>query len=264
MLKVNTDYIPLGHPNRPGTKLYGLKARVWHGTANLNSTAGDEMHRKYMGRAYKKQWNSKLGKYEYFEADGRPFVFGGAHVFIDKDSATIMVPLDEVVWGCGDRPNDYNNGYKGQTKLATEVFNNQNNYYTWNIELCMNDMSAWEQVLSNAIEFARTYMPNPDISDYRHFDMTGKYCPSPMVDNSPGLCPAWVLFRDRVRKALLTPVIPSDVPVIRIGGEIINNKMDVQPFSKDGRVMVPVRFIAEALGKKVIWISDEKIVDIRY
>lgn len=263
MLKVKTDYLPLGHPNRPGIKLYGVKARVWHGTANLNSTAGDEMHRSYMGRAYTKKWDSKLGKYEYFETDGRSFVFGGAHVFIDKDSATIMVPLDEVVWGCGDRPSNYNNGYKGQTRLAKEVFGNQNNYYTWNIELCMNDMSAWDKVLSNAIEFVQTYMPKSGIEDYRHYDMTGKICPSPMVDSLPGVCPSWVLFRERIKKALLTPSIPDGVPIIRVNGEVINNKMDVQPEIKDGRIMVPVRFIAEALGKQVTWIANEKIADIR-
>ena len=116
MLKVITNFLPLGHPNRPGIKLSGLKARVWHGTANLKPSATDEMHRKYMGRNYIKRWNGAKSKYEYFEADGEtPFVFGGAHVFIDKDSATIVVPLDEVVWGCGDRPQDYDNGYKGQT-----------------------------------------------------------------------------------------------------------------------------------------------------
>lgn len=148
-------------------------------------------------------------------------------------------------------------------KLAKDMFNNQQNYYTWSIELCMNDMTAWDQVLANAIEFVRIYMPKADIADYRHYDLTGKICPSPMVDNSPGICAAWVSFRDKVRSALLTPLVPVDVPIIKVNGEIINNKMDVQPFMKDGRIFAPVRFIAEAVGKQVIWIADEKIVDIR-
>lgn len=203
-LKVIEDFIPLGHPNRPGTKLYGLKARVWHSTANLNAGANDTMHKGYMGRAYKKVWNASKGKYEYFEADGKTeFRYGGAHVFIDKDSATITAPLDEVVWGCGDRPLDYNNGYKGQTKLAKEVFNNQNNYYTWNIELCMNDMAAWDKVLANAIEFVKTYMPGVNLRDYRHYDMTGKSCPSPMVCKPGSKEEAgWISFGDKIKQAL--------------------------------------------------------------
>lgn len=263
MLKVITDLIPIGHPNRPGIKLTALKARVWHGTANLNPGATDTMHRGYVGRKYVKKWNQSLGKYEFFEDDGKtPFRFGAAQVYIDKDSATIMIPLDEYVPGCGDRPGNYNN-YKGQTKIAAEVFNHQQNYQTVQFELCMNDMSAWDKVLDNAIEFVRTYIPRTDIADYRHFDVTGKMCPSPMVDNSPNPCPAWVAFKERLRKALVTPKVSPEAPIIKVNGEIINNKMDVQPFIKEGRVFVPVRFITEALGKKVIWIADEKIVDIR-
>ena len=150
-LKIIENFIRLGHPNRPGIKLYGLKARVWHGTANLSPGAGDEMHRKYMGRPFVKRYNHEKCKDEFFEADGvTPFIYGGAHVYIDKDSATIMCPFDEVVWGCGDRSLPYNNGYKGQTKLAKEVFNNLNNYYTCNIErtICRLGMKYWQMLWS--------------------------------------------------------------------------------------------------------------------
>ena len=262
-LQVTQDFIPLGHPNRPGTKLYGIKARVWHGTANFDKGATDIMNGNYAGRAYVKKWNTTLGKYEFFEADGvTAFAFGVAHVYIDKDSAVIKVPLDEVTYSCGDRELPYDNGFKGQTQLATSVFNNQQNYYTWSIELCMNDMTAWPQVLANAIEFVRTYMPKADIEDYRHYDLTAKICPSPMVDNSPGVCPAWATFKASVKTALTTPALPIGTPLVKVNGQIINNKMDVQPFMKDGRLFVPIRFVAEALGKTVTWISGENMADI--
>jgi N-acetylmuramoyl-L-alanine amidase CwlA len=201
MFKVFTDYVPEGHPNRPGIKLRGLKARVWHGTANFNSTANDTMHRAYMGRPYQKRWNQDKGKYEFFETSGAPFAFGGAHVYIDKDSATIMCPLDEVVWGCGDRPLLYDPINKGQKPLAKQAFNNEQNYMTWNIELCMNDMTEWTQVLNNAIEFIKQYMPNL-IDDFRHYDVTGKPCPMQLVDNSPNICPAWADFKNRIKENL--------------------------------------------------------------
>lgn len=224
-VNVVRDFIPLGHPNRPGSKLLGVKARVWHGTGNLNPGAGDENHRKYMGRAYVQKWNGAKGKYDFFEADGAtPFVYGGAHVYIDADSATITAPLDEVVWGCGDRPLPGNNGYNGQTRLAKEVFNNQNNNYTWNIELCMNNMGAWEKVLQNAVEFVAEYMPGVEIADYRHYDMTGKLCPAPLVEKSTkGGDIRWIAFRDRVEDALMQedPLI-SAVEVLADKG-IINS-----------------------------------------
>jgi N-acetylmuramoyl-L-alanine amidase len=203
-LKVIEDFVKEGHPNRPGIKLLGLKARVWHGTDNLNPGAGDTMHRQYMGRPYVARFNKAKNKNEFFEADGvKPFVFGGAHVYIDKDSAIITCPLDEVVWGCGDRRLPFDNGFKGQTRIAAEVFNNQNNSYTWNIELCMNDMEAWDQVLANALEFVKAHMSVNGMEDYRHYDLTGKLCPTPFINASiKEEDPRWVEFRNRIKKTL--------------------------------------------------------------
>jgi hypothetical protein len=215
MLKVKTDYIPLGHPNRPGTKLYGLKARIWHGTANTNRGAGDEMHKLYVGRAYK-----KIGG-KFYEADGQtPFVFGCAHVYVDQDSATIVVPLDEYVPGAGDRQLPYDNGYKGQTKLASQVFDNKQNYYSWQIELCMNDMSAWSKVLENAVEFVKEYMPDPGIEDYRHYDLTTKNCPSPLINLTiKEIDPRWVEFRDRIKAALTKDPLEEALKILQ--GKVI-------------------------------------------
>lgn len=47
---------------------------------------------------------------------------------------------------------------------------------------------------------------------------------------------------------------------IIINGE--ENEMDVTPVVKDGRTLVPVRFISQALGAKVIWDEEQSIVRI--
>ncbi|HOV26179.1 MAG TPA: stalk domain-containing protein [Pseudobacteroides sp.] len=262
-LKVVFDYLPLGHPNRPGTKLISKDARIWHGTANTAPTATAEAHRKYAGRAYVKKWDAQKNKYVFYESDGvTPFVYGATHNYIDKDSVVIIIPHDEYAPGAGDSALDKNNVYNGQTKLAKEVFNHQQNYRTIQTELCMNDMNAWDKVLSNAVEFTKLYMPQLK-NDYRHFDLTGKICPSPLVNTSiKEVDPRWTDFVKRINAAIASLNYPPDVVKIRVNGEIINGKMDVQPFIKDGRTMVPVRFIAEALGKKVVWIPSENIVDI--
>lgn len=262
-LKVVFDYIPLGHPNRPGRKLISQDARIWHGTANTSPTATDEMHRKYAGRPYLKKWDSQNNRYLFYESDGvTPFVYGATHNYIDKDSVTIIIPHDEYAPGAGDKGLDINNGYNGQTKLAKEVFNHQQNYRTIQTELCMNDMKSWDKVLSNAVEFTKLYMPHIKM-DYRHFDLTGKTCPMPLVNTSiEEVDPRWVNFVKRINDAIASLNYPANTPKIRINGEIVNEKMDVQPFIKDGRTFVPVRFIAEKLGKKVVWIPSENIVDI--
>jgi N-acetylmuramoyl-L-alanine amidase CwlA len=197
-IQIIESYIPKGHPNRPGTKLKGLKARIWHGTANLNHAATDTMNVKYAGRAYKKI-NGK-----FYESNGKtPFAFGIAHAYIDVDSVTLAIPLDEVAYSCGDRQLPYDNGYKGQTKLAYDVFNNQPNSQTWSIELCMNDMSKWDLVCDNAIEFVKEYTPGLDKLDLRHWDLTGKLCPSPFIDLTiKEIDPRWLAFQDKIRKSL--------------------------------------------------------------
>jgi hypothetical protein len=56
-MKVIEALLPVGHPNRPGIKLLGIKARVWHGTANLDHKATDTANVGYAGRKYVKKWN---------------------------------------------------------------------------------------------------------------------------------------------------------------------------------------------------------------
>ena len=64
-------------------------------------------------------------------------------------------------------------------------------------------MQAWDEVLANALELIKTKMDQPNLADYRHYDMTGKICPSPFVNTTiVEVDPRWVKFRDRIRKAL--------------------------------------------------------------
>jgi hypothetical protein len=48
---------------------------------------------------------------------------------------------------------------------------------------------------------------------------------------------------------------------IKKGEKVIT--MDVAPFMKDGRTFVPIRFIAETLGKKVEWNNDTQEFTIK-
>jgi hypothetical protein len=205
VLKVIENYIPIGHPNRPGIKMISEPlARICHGTSNYNRGAGDELHHSYVGRKYIKKLNIPLDKYEYFETNGSPFRVGCTHVYIDADSATIVIPLDEYCPGAGDRPLPYDNVWKGQKFLAKEMFDNKQNYCTWQFELCMNNMAQWDKVLENSIEFILKYMPGVNIPILRHYDVTSKLCPIPFVDLSiKEVDPRWIAYRKRLTVALL-------------------------------------------------------------
>jgi hypothetical protein len=209
-LIVNKQILPRDHPNRSTRKLIEPKARIWHGTSNFDAKATDIMNAKYAGRKYIKKFDKINKKWIYFEEDGvTPFRYGSTHVYIDADSVCQIALFDEETYNCGDRQLPYQNtnpnvnGYKGQMKLAHDLFDNRQNLYTWSIELCMNKMSQWDTVCSNALEFIKIYIPNKNIPDYRHYDITGKNCPSPFVNMSiKGIDPRWLEFRKAIDKTL--------------------------------------------------------------
>ncbi len=200
-MKIDEKLLSIGHPNRSGQKLKGLKALVVHYTGNDHPGATDTANINYMGRKY----IVKDGV--TYEADGvTKFRLGSAHCFIDNDSATLGVPFSEVCWACGDRPLPRDNGFGGQTRLAKEVFKNMQNYYTVSFELCNN--KDWDIVIDNGISVIRDFIKernlkvitdtNKELKEnevyiLRHFDITSKKCPVPLLDEA-----LWKKFVDRV------------------------------------------------------------------
>lgn len=210
-MEVVKNHIPAGHPNRPGKKLEALKAIVIHYTQNDAPAATDTMNVKYIGRKFIKKDNKS------FESDGvTPFRFGSAHIFCDMDSITEAIPLDEVAWGCGDK------NYKGDyQEIATKVFNRRQNYETISVEICNNDViknsdEDWKAAVANAREWVITFLntygykidkegslkpqmveappPAGTLLLLRHYDITGKKCPAPFIDDPN----AWKYFVEDV------------------------------------------------------------------
>jgi N-acetylmuramoyl-L-alanine amidase len=199
---IREDYIPLGHPNRPGDKIPFVKGIIVHYTANFSKSAGDEMHQKYVGRDYDAgvYWDGnekKLGRIEKGSMGKGPrglgvkFRCAGAHVFVDADSATFIIPPDEVTWHAGDRNLPWDKKNRGQTPLARILFGNRQNYSTLGVEICCN--TDWEKACANAQEVIAQLLRANHLSTkqvMRHFDVTGKMCPKPFVDDPK----AWAQF----------------------------------------------------------------------
>jgi N-acetylmuramoyl-L-alanine amidase len=206
------QYIALPHPNRPGVVRKGTNAIVVHYTGNDKPHMDDVHNVKYMSRAFIKKEN------KYYEIDGvTDFRYGSAQVFIDMDSFIETMPLYEVAYGCGDQHYPLNNGYKGRTKLAHYALFDNPNQWTLNIELCNNDVikdstEDWDKTVANGIDYIRQYLkennlkidvmasmyPNSvggpskvgEVILARHYDITGKICPKPFVDDQE----AWYKF----------------------------------------------------------------------
>lgn len=58
----------------------------------------------------------------------------------------------------------------------------------------------------------------------------------------------------------LTPVFAENKIKLEVNGQII--KPDVEPFIENGRTLVPIRFISEALGYNVSWNEEKREVSV--
>lgn len=206
-MTVNELLIPPGHPNRPGVNLTELRAIVFHYTGNDAPGATDIMNAKYFARKY-----VRVGP-DYFEENGKtPFAYGSAQVVADSDSITIAIPVTEAAWAVGDRRIlPWTEQWRGQQHVSRNLFNCKPNYQTLSIEICNNDIikdsdSDWlasvEMAAEWVIEFlksrslkvdeaaslspqlAKTIVPGSVVL-LRHYDISGKLCPKPFIDN-PG------------------------------------------------------------------------------
>lgn len=211
MYPIREEFIPRGHPNRPGAPIVPI-ALIIHYTANDAPAATDTANVRYMARTYETGLyfakDPKSGKVVaqkgFIEAGsagkglrggGIPFRRASAHVFCDRDSITRCIPYGEEAYGCGDRQLPYNNGCKGQTALAKDFFHHRQNLLTVSLEICNN--ADWGAAVEAAIQEARHILAVcaiPANRVYRHYDVTGKMCPRPFVDDPR----AWEEFKRRL------------------------------------------------------------------
>jgi len=217
---IQNRFLDKGHPNRPGKKLEALKAIVFHYTANDSPEMGALNTIKYFNRKYIRTADSI-----FFERNGMErFRFGSTHYIADAFDVYCCIPPDEIAYACNDRSLPYTKEWKGQQPAASKIFQNRQNFQSISIEICNNDIipqsnKDWEMACNNAIEWAIEFikwnskkinleislnpqnfvtMRNDEILLLRHFDLTGKICPKPFIDNPD----SWHVFVEKIAKAL--------------------------------------------------------------
>jgi N-acetylmuramoyl-L-alanine amidase CwlA len=211
-MTINRLLVPTLHPNRPGTYLGTVRAIIFHYTGNDAPGADDTMNARYFGRA----WTGTID--DPRERDGSPFRYGSTQIIADHDSVTVAIPDDEVAWACGDRnAGPWTPELKGQQPVAKHLFGNRQNHHSVSVEICNNDAikdsdEDWKGACRNAASWAIDYLFRHDLTVdvarsldpqasseplaprhvllLRHFDVTGKICPKPFVDDRA----AWEKF----------------------------------------------------------------------
>ena len=129
---------------------------------------------------------------KYFQNN---IVKASAHYFVDDTTVWRSVPDLKVAWSVGG--SKYANAHKTGGGTMYGVITNTNSI---SIEMCDTIRNgvyqASEATLANAAALGRALMEKYDIpieNVYRHFDVTGKHCPSYLVNAQK-----WAEFKKRL------------------------------------------------------------------
>ena len=134
---------------------------VVHFTANVNDTAKNNV--------------------DYFATGNQRNA--GAHYFVGRDGVAESIPANFVAWAVGDKQAKLNGGGSKMNVCF--------NYNSVSVELC--DFRKWnDKIATIAAEFISALRHDLLINRaniIRHYDVTGKLCPAPLVDDE-----AWAKF----------------------------------------------------------------------
>ena len=128
-------------------------------------------------------------------------VKASAHYFVDDTTVYRSVPEEKIAWAVGGT--QYADCAQSGGGTMYGKITNRNSI---SIELCdtLRDGTyrASEETLANAVQLCRELMDRyriPLSRVYRHFDVTGKYCPRYFVDEA-----AWASFKRRLEEPTIT------------------------------------------------------------
>ena len=166
-------------------------------------------------------------------------VEASAHFFVDDGGVVQSVPEDCVAWSVGGKKYP-SCSQSGGGKWYGKCTNNN----SISIELCDTKRDGRynfsEKTLENAAELCRDLMQKHGIpieNVIRHFDVVGKICPAPFVEDAA----AWEKFKER----LVDEVVEKDK--IKVFGKEVTIKM----IRKDGRVYPDIREFCNAIGLEI-------------
>lgn len=149
----NDKFIKPNQYSRPQKKLTGVKKIVIHWTANFGATAN--------------------GHYNYFNnLKGR---YASAHLFVDKNEALCIVPLNEVCYHAND------GSYRGVAELKPNA-----NLLSIGVEMCVEKDGTFhadtiKRTIAVVAELCKRFQLDPMTDIIRHYDITHKNCPAPWV-----------------------------------------------------------------------------------
>ncbi|QJT71655.1 endolysin [Psychrobacillus phage Spoks] len=160
-LNYEQKHIHVNKFSRPGFKLLKVAATVIHYTANNGGTADNH--------------------FSYF--DTLTDRYASAHIFVDKNKALEIIPLDEVAFHANERKEG---PLIPSLKATAPYYGGGNaNLISIGIEMCMEkDGMIHPDTITRTILVVQMLQQKFGKQPiYRHYDVTGKNCPAPFVSD---------------------------------------------------------------------------------
>lgn len=159
-----------------------------------------------------------------------------AHFFIDEKETWQSVFEYDTAWHCGGSLQG-NGGHAFYQKC--------NNSNSIGIEMCSykdakGTYHIKENTYRNAASLVKLLMDRHDVPIervIRHYDVTGKLCPAPLVDKD-----AWADFKSRLTKKGDAEEVVTQIK-IKINGQV----KEVSAINKDGNNFVKLRDLEDAI-----------------
>ena len=189
-----------------------------HNTANTAPTAGDEAHARYLQNV-----------------ENADSAYVSVHLFVDDDSITQCVPIDELCYHAGDGSGDGN-----RKTIAIEICENRN----------------YEKAEENAQKLnAALLLTYPQLKIFKHQDWSGKFCPRKILARPNG----WAEFTAGIAKLVEDAKKAENVVKVNYNGQMY--KLAGQVI--DGKNFVGIRELAEKVFDRVVeWDDKNKVVMI--
>lgn len=166
----------------------------------------------------------------------------------DKRSADFLVDDKQIIkindytkfytWHCGDKRNPI-----------------VSNYNSIGIEMCINYDSNRLQAKKNLVDLVVYLLKELKLTPaavLRHYDVTGKICPSSMRGNN------WQEWWNLLAEIKASYKLETEKTKFLYNGKIF----DTDYIYKDNNIYVPIRKITNILGKNIKWDAYNRCVEI--
>lgn len=173
MVNIIQKFIAKRANTRPGIS-QPVKGIIVHYTANNGGTA--------------------LNHYNYFN-NGANGVYASAHYFVDDSMIVQIIPDTEIAYHANET--GFSKVAKFQGLRSPNGYQGNANSATIGIELCLDksgritENTKKQAQLLISVLLAKYSLTVADV--YRHYDITGKICPAPMIDNG-----IWTAFKSGI------------------------------------------------------------------